>query len=65
MPSNVIRSFVYLSETSVLRITFNTGNVYDYLDVPESVYNDMKASFSKGIYFNQFVKNVFKTVRVE
>ena len=65
MPSTVIRSFTYLPEKSVLRITFNTGNVYDYLDVPESVYNDMKASFSKGIYFNQFVKNVFKTVRVE
>ncbi len=45
MPSTVISSFDYLNETSILRITFVSGLIYNYLHVPEEVYTAMKSSF--------------------
>ncbi|PUZ23031.1 KTSC domain-containing protein [Chitinophaga parva] len=57
MPSTVIAHIAYLPEVSTLRITFTSQKVYDYLEVPPAVYEAMKASRIKGIYFNQYIKN--------
>lgn len=63
MPSTVIQSFEYNVESTILTITFTSGLVYDYLDVPESIYLEMKSSFAKGIYFNQHVKAKYRAVK--
>ena len=64
MPSTVVSSFTYDAEKKILRIVFVTGMVYNYKNVPENIYHEMKNSFSKGIYFNQHVKNVFDFEKV-
>jgi hypothetical protein len=51
--------------TLTLRITFVSGMVYDYLSVPQSVYDAMKSSGSKGIYFNRHVKNKFPFLKIK
>jgi hypothetical protein len=60
MPSSVIRSFTYDEASHRLRIVFQSGKVYDYLQVPQTVYEQMKDSFSKGTFFNEQVKPFYK-----
>lgn len=64
MPSTVIRKFVYDSEKGRLYVTFLSGKVYAYLDVPESVYEEMKAAFSKGKFLNEEIKGKYEFVEV-
>lgn len=65
MPSSVIKKYEYRPEVNVLTITFVSGAVYDYLNVPEEVYNEMRATVAKGIFFNQHIKDKYECVRVE
>jgi hypothetical protein len=65
MPSTVISSFIHIPESNILRVTFVTGSIYDYVNVPVEVYDAMKASFAKGIFFNENIKGKFKCVKVK
>jgi hypothetical protein len=65
MPSTVIRSFIHIPESNILRITFVTGTIYDYLDVSVETYEAMKASFAKGIFFNEKIKGKYECVKVK
>jgi hypothetical protein len=65
MPSTVIRSFAYDDERQALVITFHSGRVYRYANVPQSVYLDMKAAFSKGEFFNAHVRDRYRFVALE
>jgi hypothetical protein len=60
MPSTVIRSFYYDAEERRLRVTYVSGAVYDYLGVPQKVYESMKASRSKGIFLNREIKGRYE-----
>jgi hypothetical protein len=59
MPSTVIRHYRYRADEEVLERTFVTGNRYRYLHVPPRIYDEMRASFSKGEYFNRCVRPIF------
>ena len=59
MPSTVIRNYRYRADQAVLEITFVSGKRYRYLQVPESIYDKMRASFSKGEYFNRHIRDHF------
>jgi hypothetical protein len=65
MPSTVIEHFSYDQDSSSLRITFITGKVYVYKDVPEAIYKALKIAGSKGRYFNYFIKDKFKFKKVK
>lgn len=65
MPSTVIKKYEYRPEINVLTITFVSGAVYDYLYVPEEVYNKMRSVISKGTFFNKHIKDKYECVRVE
>jgi len=56
MPSSVIASFTYNPDTSILKITFVSGLMYAYYNVPALVYEEMKHVKSKGTYFNRHIK---------
>lgn len=60
--SNIAR-FRYTNETSILEIEFTKGGVYQYFDVPEAVFEGMKVAASKGQYFAQNIKGVFRYAR--
>jgi len=64
MPSTVIDHFSYDADNEILIITFLSGNVYAYKDVPEKVYKLMKASRSKGKYFNHVIKDNYTFERL-
>jgi hypothetical protein len=58
-PSSVIRFFRYDAPKRELLIGFQTGRKYVYHDVPEQIYLDMKAAFSKGEFFNAHIRDRF------
>ena len=60
MPSTVISNFFYDADRLILKIVFVSGIVYEYKNVPEKLYKAMKASGSKGVYFNQHIKGKFE-----
>jgi len=63
MPSTVIRSFHYDPGRRELHVQFHSGNRYTYREVPPEIYVRMKASFAKGEFFNDNVRNRFPFVR--
>lgn len=65
MPSTVVSHFHYNKYERTLTITFTSGIIYYYKNVPENVYIEMKAAFSKGIYFNQHIKGFYEFEKVE
>ena len=44
MPSSVVAAMKYMPERLTLRITYVSGIVYDYKNVPPEVYAEMRAS---------------------
>jgi KTSC domain-containing protein len=60
MPSSVISSFTYEPERQRLVVTFVTGRIYEYADVPPEVARNFRASFSKGVFFNEHIRDGFR-----
>jgi hypothetical protein len=60
MPSSVISSFTYEPERRRLVVTFVTGRVYEYADVPAETTANFRASFSKGVFFNGNIRDRYK-----
>ncbi len=56
--SSNLESVGYDSNTSTLEIEFHSG-LYEYYNVPQSIYNGLMAATSKGSYFHQNIKDVF------
>ena len=65
MPSTVVSNYVYIPESRTLRVTFVSGAVYDYKKVPEVIYLEMEAAFSKGTFLNENIKDNFEFERIE
>jgi hypothetical protein len=65
MPSSVVANMEYDEKREVLRITYTSGKVYDYLAVPQQAYDDMKAADSKGQYLNYSIKGKYKYKKVK
>lgn len=59
MPSIVIRHFEHDSATRRLTVTFTTGRIYVYDDVPDEVAAALRAAGSKGGFFNSQIRNVY------
>lgn len=59
MPSSVVAGMEYNQDQHKLRITYVSGNVYDYKEVPERVYQQMRAASSKGTFLNRRIKGHF------
>ncbi|CAN5425716.1 KTSC domain-containing protein [soil metagenome] len=64
MPSSVIRRFSYDCRQQWLDVVFVTGRVYRYFDVPPELYESMRASGSKGVFFNALVRDAYRFERL-
>lgn len=54
-----MNSVKYNPERKILEIEFTSGAIYDYFDVPKSVFSSLTHTPSKGLYFNYYIKNHF------
>ena len=60
MPSTVIKDFQYDHDAHILCITFVSGKIYEYEQVPASIYLGLSTAFSKGTFFNKFTKEQYR-----
>jgi len=61
--SNLV-SVGYNKEAQALEVEFQSGNTYQYLDVPESVYQGLMIAASKGEYFHDNILKEYEFVEV-
>jgi hypothetical protein len=62
--SSNIASVGYDADAAILEIEFNDGSVYEYYDVPESVYDGLMAASSHGKYFHGHIRDVYRFRRI-
>lgn len=63
--SSNIASIGYDEEKEILEIEFNSGGIYQYLEVPDSVHKDLMGAASVGKYFNQNIQPNYKTKQLK
>jgi Na+/citrate or Na+/malate symporter len=56
MPSTVIADMNYNAGSSILRIRFVSGLIYEYQKVPEKIFRAMQRAGSKGNFLNRYIK---------
>lgn len=62
--SSNVASIGYDSESMTLEVEFRSGGIYQYFDVPESVYQALMSASSVGQFLNANIKNCFRCSRV-
>ncbi|WP_353839590.1 KTSC domain-containing protein [Mesorhizobium sp.] len=66
MPSTVIQSINYDPATRTLSVWFvPSGNRYDFNDVPPQTYAACRKAWSKGRFFNAFIRDRYSYHLVE
>ena len=61
--SSTIARFAYDKESQVLAVEFKNGGRYNYYDLPEDIFDRMKAASSKGQFHAQNIKGIFRYAR--
>jgi len=62
--SSNLRSVGYDPATRTLEIEFHSGGIYRYVGVPEAVYWGLMGAASKGSYFADFIKGIYRFVKI-
>ena len=57
MPSTAIANIEYDQKRERLNVTFVTGRIYEYVDVPPEVAASFQSAFSKGTFFNSYIRD--------
>ncbi len=60
--SNIAR-IGYDESSQILTVEFINSGTYNYFDVPEATFEQMKAASSKGQYLAQNIKGVYRYAR--
>ena len=59
LSSSMITRATYDPETETMSVQFTSGRIYDYPDVPISVYNGLLEADSPGSYFHANIRGVY------
>ena len=62
--SSNIASIGYDPTSCTLEVEFHSGLIYQYFNVPESVFDALMGAASHGQYFNSRIKERYKFRRV-
>lgn len=62
--SSNIASIGYDQNSSTLEIEFNNGTIYQYFDVSERVFEELKSASSVGGYLAANIKGIYRYSRV-
>lgn len=61
--SSSLTRFCYDERNKVLVVQFKHGGIYNYYDVPQSVFDEMKVASSKGRFFVDNVREDYDYTR--
>ena len=62
--SSMLKSVGYESLSQMLEVEFSNGDVWQYVGVPQGVWNEMMESSSVGSYFHKNTKGNFTGTKV-
>ena len=62
--SSAIHAIGYDKEYRVLEIVFNNGGIYRYTNVPREIFEGLRNSESKGVYFHERVRGRYENWRL-
>ena len=62
--SSTIARHRYDEKGRVLTVEFKNGGAYNYYDVPEALYEQMKVASSAGEFLAQSIKGAYRYARV-
>ena len=62
--SSNIASIGYDADVETLEIEFLNGSIYQYFNVPQNMYDQIKQAGSKGRFLNTYIKNAYPFSRV-
>jgi len=62
--SSHIASIGYDPNSMTLEVEFTDGGLYQYFDVPESVFQELMQADSKGRYMHANVRNCFRYAKL-
>lgn len=62
--SSVIRRVEYDEDERALLVTFTSGLTYRYANVPEIEYDALLGAPSKGVFFNERIKDRYPFTQV-
>ena len=62
--SSNLSQVCYDTSTLTLEVSFRSGGVYHYSNVPQHVYIGLMSASSHGSYFAQYVKNRYPTTKL-
>jgi KTSC domain-containing protein len=57
MPSSIVDHIHYDRGGERLTVTFVTGGIYEYVDVPPEVAASFQSAHSKGTFFNGYIRD--------
>lgn len=61
--SNIYRVSYDEAET-LLEVEFHNGGIYQYLDVPNYIWEEFKQADSKGKYLNSSIKGMYRFIKI-
>ncbi|MFC7010063.1 KTSC domain-containing protein [Halalkalicoccus salilacus] len=62
--SSNLSSVGYNKNSRILEIEFNDGRVYQYSNVPTSIYEGLMAASSHGKYFHRHIRDVYQYIQI-
>jgi uncharacterized protein len=62
--SSNIADVGYDDTTMTLEVGFRNGTVYQYFDVPQTVYQEFMSADSKGTFLNANIKNNYRYTKL-
>ena len=62
--SSTVASVGYDPNTLTLEVEFKEGSVYQYFDVPETVYHELMRASSVGQFMHANIKNNYRYTKV-
>lgn len=57
--SRAIHAIGYDAARRVLEVIFNSGRIYQFVDVPPEEYEHLRSAESKGEYFNAGIRDTY------
>jgi len=62
--SSSVASLGYDPSAMTLEVEFRNGSVYQYFDVPETVYQELMSASSVGTYLNQNIRASYRCAQI-
>jgi len=62
--SSNVASVGYDEDSSTLQVEFNNGSMYQYFDVPEHVFSELRDADSVGGYLASNIKGTYRYSKV-